>query len=76
MLTGDHLKTPPSKVAPSGDDSGVMVTSSPSGSNALTARMFSMPTVALNTASTVTFGLALAAIFKINTEQMILVIGY
>ena len=76
MLTGVHLKTLPSNVAPSGDDSGVMVTSSPSGSNALTARMFAMPTIALNTASTVIFGLALAAILKINTQQIMLVIGH
>ncbi|KAK2187813.1 hypothetical protein NP493_153g00001 [Ridgeia piscesae] len=59
MLVGVHLKTSPSNMAPRGPESIVTVTSSPSGSNALTVKLLSTPSVALSTASTVIFGLAL-----------------
>ena len=64
MLIGVHLKTSPSNVAPRGPESIVTVTSSPSGSNALTVKLLSTPSVALSTDSTVIFGLALAAVVK------------
>ena len=67
---GVHLKTPPSNVAPSGDDSSVTVTSSPSGSDDRNTSKFSSLTVALNTVSTVILGLALAAILKMKTLRI------
>ena len=61
MLTGLHLKTPPVKDAPTGAfDTSFMLTVSPSGSDVLTAKALSCPTVTLKTLETVIIGLALA----------------
>ena len=68
MLAGDQTKSLFCQVAPSGRvEVRLTVTTSPSGSKVLTDRVFSWPTVTLNTEATVMFGLP----FAVNGMHMI-----